>query len=163
MSLIVSSGILFVVNFNMDFAIARFTGYVKIGSGILLVLTLISVTIYLVKRTSYAYKSSLIVASIFFLLNSVLVTEIIALEIHGAKLNKIEKQLETCEKAKTQFQIDLENEDLKYFTFGIGIDEEFNKKLEDEYGLEVYHMGCIVHSSYKCYNEQVEKKIKITD
>jgi hypothetical protein len=147
----------------VDFAITRFTGYVKIGSGIFLILTLISATIYLIKRTSKTYKSSLIVTSIFFLLNFVLGTEIIAIEIHGAKLYKIEKQVETCEKAKAQFQIDLENGDLKYFTFGIGIDEEFNNKLEDEYGLEVYHMGCIAYPSYECYNKQVEKELKIID
>jgi prepilin signal peptidase PulO-like enzyme (type II secretory pathway) len=161
--ILVSSGFLFAVNFYVDFAITRFTGYVKIGSVIFLILTLISVTTHTIKRTTKTFNSSIIVASIFFLLNTVLVTEIVALEIHGAKLYKIEKQLETCEKAKNQFRIDLENDDLKYFTFGMGIDEEYNSKLEDMYGLEVYHMGCIVYSSYVCYNELVEKELKMAD
>jgi prepilin signal peptidase PulO-like enzyme (type II secretory pathway) len=151
--ILVSSGFLFAVNFYVDFAITRFTGYVKIGSVIFLILTLISVTTHTIKRTTKTFNSSIIVASIFFLLNTVLVTEIVALEIHGAKLYKIEKQLET----------DLENDDLKYFTFGMGIDEEYNSKLEDMYGLEVYHMGCIVYSSYVCYNELVEKELKMAD
>ncbi|MGD1894668.1 MAG: hypothetical protein ACFB15_29260 [Cyclobacteriaceae bacterium] len=92
-------------------------------------------------------------------MNTALVAEVIAFEVHVAKLSKIERKLETCEKAEDQFKTDLASEALKYFTFGIGEDEEFTKKLENDYGLEVYHMGCIVTPPFKCYNTQVEQEL----
>jgi hypothetical protein len=161
--LLIFAGILFAVNFYVDLAITKFTGYIKIASGLFLILTVISTIFYFVKRTPKTFKSSLLITIVFLLLNLVLVTEIIVLEIQGAKLYKLEKQLETCEKARNQFRIDLADGTLKYFTFGIGEDEEFTKKLEDRYGLQVYHMGCIVNASFECYNSLVEQEIKMLD
>ena len=154
--LLISSGFLFAVNFYVDFSITKFTGYIKIASGLFLLLTVISTILYAIRRTSNTFKSSLIVASIFFLLNSVLVTEIIAREVQGAKLYEIEKQLETCDKAQNQFEIDLKNGELKYILFGIGADEKLITMLEEKYELEVYYFGCIMSLAFECYNEQVE-------
>ena len=138
--LLISSGFLFAVNFYMDFAITRFTEYLKITLLIFFILTFISTTIYLIKKTGNTFRGSLAITAIFFLFNTVLVAEVIAFEIHVAKLSKIERKLETCEKAENQFKTDLASGNLKYFTFGIGEDEEFTEKLESDYGLEVYHM-----------------------
>lgn len=161
--LLISSGLLFAVNFHVDFAITRYYGYIKIASGFFLILTIIAAVFYSVKRTWKTFRSSLIIASVFFLLNSILVAEIIALEMHSANLYKMERQLETCEKAENQFKVDFENDDLKYFTFGIVEDEAFTTKLEKEYNLEVYHVGCIVYASYECYNTKIEKELKILE
>ncbi len=96
--------------------------------------------------------------SVIFAINLLLISEVITFEIYKYKITQIEK-IETCEKAELQFDIDLKNQSLKYFTFGMGVDEEYQKNLEDNYNLEVYHMGCIVENSYECYNELVKRHL----
>jgi hypothetical protein len=134
---------------------------IQTSSGVFLILTLASAIVYLFKRTRKSLITSLIVTSVFLVLSSFQVSEVIATDNYYARLHNIEKQLETCEMAKNQFKIDFSHGDLKYFTFGIGGDEDFNEQLENEYDLEVYHMGCLVNPSMECYNNLVEKELKI--
>lgn len=159
--LVFCSGFLFLFNSYENLPFSGFTDYLKIGSQVFLILTLISAGIYLYHRTNQYFKRSVYVSFIFFVINSVLVIEAVAFEIHVAKFSKIQKQLIDCEAAKNQFQKDLENDDLKYFTIGMGMDEAYYNKLEKEYGLDVYHLGCMGLPGYMCYNELVENALNL--
>ncbi len=61
--------------------------------------------------------------------------------------------------AENQFKIDLEENDVKYFTFGMGEDEEFRAELEERFGLKVYHLGCSTTPPFDCYNKKVEQVV----
>jgi hypothetical protein len=43
----------------------------------------------------------------------------------------------------------------------MGEDEGVIEELEDKFGLEVFHMGCVVLSPFRCYNSQVEQELKL--
>ncbi len=67
--------------------------------------------------------------------------------------------MRTCELAERAFNKDLESGNLKCFTFGIGSNELSASYLENEYNLNVWHMGCIVEHPLLCYNELVEQHV----
>ena len=69
-------------------------------------------------------------------------------------------ELDTCTKMKDRFLIDLENQELKFFQFGIGSDWELHKTLESKYGIEAFGMGCSVQYEFECYNELVKNYLK---
>lgn len=122
----------------------------------LFLISIILVIVYGFKSTSSTYRSALFTLLVFFFLNVLLVSEVVAFEVHKYKLTQLEK-MDTCEKAVLQFETDLKSGSLKYFTFGLGVDEEYQDKLQDQFDLDVYHMGCVVTESFTCYDELVEK------
>lgn len=60
---------------------------------------------------------------------------------------------------EAQFALDLENDELKWFTFGIGFDHDYANELRRAYGLDTWHMGCLVEGRYEAYNELVKKHL----
>ncbi len=62
---------------------------------------------------------------------------------------------------KKRFAEDLKNGELKYFVFSIGGDEEWDKKLKDEYKVKSILMGCTSFpSELDCYNYEVRQYLK---
>src|SRR5690606_12226773 len=78
------------------------------------------------KKSRLIYQITLVMLSVIFVINLLLISEVITFEIYKYKITQIEK-IDTCEKAELQFDIDLKNQSLKYFTFGMGVDEEYQK------------------------------------
>ena len=128
--LLISSVLLFVVNFYANLPISKYIGYLKITSGLLLPITLVVAFIYLLKRTRTIFKISTLIALTFLIVNLVLVQKVISFEIQKAELDKIKVQMATCERAIRQFDLDLKDDDLKYFTFGLGDDADLRRCLE---------------------------------
>lgn len=69
-------------------------------------------------------------------------------------------ELETCEKMKNRFYIDLKRDELKYFDFGLGSIIGMDKIMKSNYNIEYYSMGCILRSEMECYNKLVDKHLK---
>ena len=73
-----------------------------------------------------------------------------------------------CEQMEHRFSEDIENNKLKYFSFGMFSSEKFDKSLK-KIGIENYNLGCWVRDNFLCYNEWVEQyliekeNIKITE
>lgn len=150
----------FAVNAVAGAPLTRLTGYIWMLTVLFLLFGIAASVLYIIKKSTQTYRINLITLSLFLILNMILLKEVFILEYTKYRMSQIEK-IDTCEKAQLQFDIDLKNQSLKYFTFGMGVDEEYQNNLEDKYNLEVYHMGCIVENSYECYNEHVEKHLKM--
>lgn len=157
--LAITSIMLFAVNIYADVPLTRVMGYIKFFASLYLLFTLIILIRYFFKKTFKAYKLALATLTIFLVINLGLVTTVVNFEMAKYEMFKIEK-MNTCEKAGLQFKADLKNEDMKFFIFGIGVDEEYMLKVEQKYNLKVYHMGCMVSPSYQCYNELVKDHLK---
>ena len=153
---------LFAVNVYADFPLDRFTGYIMISAGFLFLVTIISLIIYLFRRSRGFYKWLMAVLMIFLLLNIPLTARVVEMEIHKHELAAIEK-INTCEKAKELFDEDLKNASLKYFIFGMAVDEDWQEYLEEHHDLEVYYLGCIVSSSLECYNDLVTDYLNLEE
>ncbi len=70
-------------------------------------------------------------------------------------------QIKTCEGLKERFALDLENNEIKYFLFGMGTDIDLAKKLKKKYDIESFGMGCIVDfKKVNCYNKLVNEHLK---
>jgi len=150
--------VLFIVNTYMDAGIAITGERIRFLTTISLIFTMIISIVYFVKRTLKVYRISLLTSSAFLLLNFALTVEVVAFEYRSYQLAQIAK-INTCEKAELTFQKDLESGDLRYFMFGMGVDELSNDHLTNVYNLDVYQIGCIVDNSLECYNELVEQHI----
>lgn len=158
--LVILSMMLYAVGIYNDLQLTRVTGYIRLLASLFCLLTIIILLIHAFKGTLHTYKVSLVVLLMFLSLNFVLVMEVVMFEIHKYEISKVEK-INTCEKANLQFVKDLKNSSLKYFVFGIAEDQVYSQWLEDQYNLDVYHMGCVVTPSYECYNKHVESYFKL--
>ena len=69
-------------------------------------------------------------------------------------------ELKTCEEMENRFATDLENDKIKYFSFGLVSDEEFTNKMKSEFGIENFNLACTIYSEKICYNKLVEKHIE---
>ena len=67
-----------------------------------------------------------------------------------------------CEQMDKQFEKDLENDELKYFSFGLVGSGNLTSNLS-EYNIENFDMGCSVYSNYLCYNKLVDEYLKINE
>ena len=153
---------IFAVNTFADISLTKLTGYIKIATGILFLISLITLIIHVIKRNLKTYRLSLGFLFLFLILNLALAIEVIAFEYHKYEMSKID-QMDTCEKAQIQFNKDVDNQSLKYFLFGIGFDEELSDQLENKHDLSVYHMGCMVTPPLECYNELVEQHLQLVE
>ena len=79
-----------------------------------------------------------------------------ALQQHYAILSEYE-QIDTCDGLKERFKVDLENNELKYFDYGMFGNVELQKKLRKKYKIESFGMGCIVDMKESCYNKLVNE------
>ncbi len=156
--LIVVSGALYWFNLEMEAGVTLWGEQVRLASFAFLILTCISVVIFLLGESKLVFRSTLIIAAIFLILNSLLSSEVTYLQYRSYQYSKI-YEIKTCELAEKAFYKDLENGDLRYFTFGLGEHEPTRDYLEDKYDLEVFHVGCVVDNSLICYNELVEQHI----
>ncbi|MEP4531485.1 MAG: hypothetical protein ABJ004_00255 [Cyclobacteriaceae bacterium] len=152
------SGTLFLTNYLLSAGITVDGERVRTASTIFFVLTLISSIIYFSKKSTAALRTTLIVSTLFLMLNALLTFEVAYFEWWSYQLSKIH-EMRTCELAEQAFNKDLKNGNLKYFTFGMGSDEPSENYLQDEYELSVWHMGCIVDQPLVCYNELVENHV----
>jgi hypothetical protein len=152
------SGTLFLTNNLLNAGITVYGEQVKYASTIFFALTLISSILYYYKKSRATFRTTIIFGSVFFILNALLTFELVAFDWRSYQLSKI-KEMRTCELATQAFNKDLENGNLKYFTFGIGSDQLSENYLEDEYDLNVWHMGCIADHPLVCYNELVEQHV----
>lgn len=150
--------VLFALNTYMEAGITITGGRIRSITSVFFILTIIISIVYFVKRTSKTYQVFVITCSVFLLLNISLVFEIAAFKYQYYQLSQIAK-INTCEKAKLTYQEDLESGDLRYFMFGMGVEERTKDQLTNVYNLDVYHMGCIVDNSLACYNKLVEQHI----
>ena len=64
-----------------------------------------------------------------------------------------------CEQMKNQFEIDLENNELKYFTGGMFYNEKFGKEL-NKLGIEEFYQGCVLTVDFECYEILLEEYLK---
>ena len=69
-------------------------------------------------------------------------------------------ELKTCKKMENRFTIDLKNNEIKYFQFGIGTDLALQQTLKTKYGIESYGMDCLVTPEFDCYNQLVNNYLK---
>ena len=60
-----------------------------------------------------------------------------------------------CEAMPQKFAADEKNNDIKYFSFGLGSSLSFNRKMK-EFNINVYHQGCVVKNNLICYDSLVE-------
>jgi len=58
---------------------------------------------------------------------------------------------------KTKFEIDLKNNQLKYFSFGMFEPQNLNENLKD-LNIENFHQGCVLNH-LNCYNKLIENYI----
>lgn len=152
------SGTLFLVNYLLNAGITVDGERLRFAGTIFFVLTLISAIVYFSYKSLTALRTTLVISTIFLILNALITFEAAFFEWQSYQLSKIH-EMRTCELAELAFNKDLENGNLKYFTFGMGSDELAESYLEDEYNLNVWHMGCIVEHPLICYNKLVEQHV----
>ncbi len=70
-----------------------------------------------------------------------------------ATITKYERA--NCDELKELFAEDFENEEVKFFQYGMGTDIELYENLKSKYGIESYGMGCVKLSTIDCYNDLV--------
>ncbi|WP_459209652.1 FEKKY domain-containing protein [Aquimarina rhabdastrellae] len=102
-------------------------------------------------------KIMLVGFGISFILNLSVTFQIYEFKRIQKKLS-IYRDLETCEEMENRFLIDLKNDEIKFFQFGIGYDEELEKSLK-KYNIESFGMGCIIQWKMICYNNLVDDYI----
>lgn len=158
--LLIVAALLYLFNVSVGTSMTELTENVRTVTGLVMVFTLIAITIHIIKKSNWTYRFNLTIASIFLVLNIVLATETVAIEIHEKEMEKI-AAMDSCDKARVQFNADLKTNELKYFLFGLGVDEELNDKLENQYDLKIYTMGCIVLPALECYNDLVKEHLQI--
>lgn len=110
-------------------------------------------------RSTRSFWLAMSLSMIFLMINGVLVARGLSMGISKINLAKLQEQMRTCESAQTQFENDLKNGNVRYFTSGMGEDEDYNDSMKSTYDLEVYHLGCVMVSGFTCYNELVEKVV----
>ncbi|QNR23858.1 hypothetical protein [Croceimicrobium hydrocarbonivorans] len=158
-----SSMILWLAHFLLGTGFETEIGiWLKAMSYLFLIGTWGSFIIFRLKKNRLAYRITLLLNS-FLLVSSILLLSLWGLiEEHNSQRSEIEK-ISSCEMAEKQFKIDLKNDDLKYFTFGIAADEMETIYLRTRYDLEVWHMGCLFDSNLICYNDLVRKHLKMNE
>lgn len=80
----------------------------------------------------------------------------------GSKLEEKVKTYETlsCEELEKRFEIDLENDEIMYFSYGLGYNEELHRELDEKYDIIFLHMGDIISTHLPCYNDKVNEYLK---
>lgn len=68
--------------------------------------------------------------------------------------------IETCEEMETRFNDDLKNNELKYFSYGIGADKKLIKYLKRKYKIETFIEGCTIFGPKPCYNRLLNEYLK---
>lgn len=109
------------------------------------------------KKTSILFKISLISLLVSLAFN--IRPFIKYYEYHKGSVT-IEKYLniKSDNKIKQQFYSDLENDNIKYFQFGIGVDIGLKETLKENYNIQSFGMGCMVESNLNYYNKLVEEE-----
>lgn len=69
-------------------------------------------------------------------------------------------EIKTCNEMEKRFLVDLKNEEIFYFQFGIGYDIELAKTLMKKYKIESIGMGCLIQPEMECYNQLVNNYLK---
>jgi uncharacterized membrane protein len=64
-----------------------------------------------------------------------------------------------CEKITDRFTIDLENNEIKYFSSGLVGSGNLSKNIK-KYGIENFDLGCMVYDNLNCYNKIVSNHLK---
>ena len=67
-----------------------------------------------------------------------------------------------CEQMDKRFEKDLENDELKYFSFGLVGSGNLTNNLE-KYNVENLDLGCLVDNNLLCYNDLVNEHLKEND
>lgn len=70
------------------------------------------------------------------------------------------QSINSCDQMKEQFKVDVANDELKYFQFGIGFDFSLKENLDKNYNIESFGMGCIIQSNLECYNKLLSNYLK---
>ena len=65
-----------------------------------------------------------------------------------------------CAELKKLFTMDLKNDEIKYFKYGMAPDIELRDNLNSKYGIECFAMGCVQFSTIDCYNDLVNEHLK---
>ncbi len=160
MGLFLISILLFGINISYNISGSDFSKLIKVFTLLTLIISLCSIIVFNFNKTLKVYRIVLVVVSIFLILNLSLVKDVIAYEYESYRLSEV-YEMDSCEKAEIQFAKDLKNGELKFFIFGIGTNPEVHRKLKEDYNLEVFYMGCIILSSYECYNKLVVNKLNL--
>jgi len=76
--------------------------------------------------------------------------------------SKLEEKIATyetlsCEELEKCFEVDLENDEVMYFSYGLGYDEELHEELNKKYDIIFWHMGDIISSDLPCYNDKLNE------
>ncbi|MFY0603349.1 MAG: hypothetical protein JXQ93_05335 [Flavobacteriaceae bacterium] len=69
-------------------------------------------------------------------------------------------KIKTCDEMKTRFLKDVKNNEVKYFSFGLGRDWTLDQALKNKFNIVNYSPGCLIQSEKICYNAMVEKYVK---
>lgn len=65
----------------------------------------------------------------------------------------------SCEQMSKQFAIDLKNDELKYFSFGLVGSGNLTKNLK-KYDIQNFDLGCIIRGNLICYSELISEHLK---
>ena len=114
---------------------------------------------HLLFRNKRWLKAAMIVACMSLTANGVLLINWAAERQYKKEMAKIQ-EMERSGDIHGHFVKDVENGQLKYFTFGIGQNTTFAEHLSEKFDLEVYHMGCNAFGPLLYYNELVEAHLK---
>lgn len=64
-----------------------------------------------------------------------------------------------CEEMNNRFEQDLANNELKYFSFGLGGSGNLTNNLK-KYNIQNYDLGCIIRNNLECYSNLVAEYLK---
>jgi len=156
--LLVFSVGLFVANRYVDFKLemGRYHNFLLI----IIVIGILTTVIYYFLKSKITYYVGLFFVVISLLINASFSVDLFQTYAREEQMKKVDA-IADCDEAEELFKTDLAEKKLKYFTFGIGQNLEYEIMLRDKYNLKVIHMGCLVRGELICYNEKVEEYLNM--
>jgi hypothetical protein len=113
-------------------------------------------------RSNMRIYTRRIILGAIFIISVFLLLIFINKQIQVNRFNKVVSeylQINNYLEAKDLFERDLENNELKYFTYGMFYNKSYYRKLKRKYNLEIFHMGCIIEGRLSKYNFYIEENI----
>lgn len=147
------------VNFGIYALLVPGTDYFRVVAFFGIFLAGFLLISYVIFKTKTWLKAAMIVACMSLTANGVLLINWAAERQYEKEMAKI-REMERSGDIDGYFRKDVENSQLKYFTFGIGQDIAFAEHLYEKFDLDVYHMGCNAFGPLLYYNELVEAHLK---
>jgi len=167
--IIISGILLFVLNRYGLMNYFNYEIYFKLSIIVIaLELTLSSFLVFRTKIRKELKKTLFVIATLFLFFNIYLSVEYYKIK-EKERLHLEYNNIKTSKGVEDRFKLDLKNDELKYFSYGMGVDEILVENLKRKYNIRTFNEGCIVLGNGVIYNVFLEKyllknyKITIND